>query len=263
MENYETIEIKRENKFATIWLNRPELHNAFNIKMVQELTKAFTELEEESNIRLIILRGRGKSFCSGADLNWMRESAGYSREENYREALQLSECFFRIYSCTRPVITCVHGASTGGANGFVAASDISLCDNDTVFSLSEVKIGLVPSVISPYVIKRLGEFASRELMLTARRIYGAEAAQRGLVNYSYNADELEQELGRLIGQLLEAGPEALAKSKKLIFDVCNDLNVCNAVGKTAGIIADIRVSEEAQEGMSAFIEKRKPRLVTD
>lgn len=263
MTKYETIDIKKEKVVATIWLNRPDIRNAFNGIMIEELTNAFEELGTDSSVRLIILRGRGKAFCAGADLNWMRQAKDDSREVNYRESLKLSECFFKIYTCEKPVITCVHGASTGGANGLVAASDIALCADDTVFSLSEVKIGLVPSVVSPYIIKRIGEFPARELMLTARRIYGIEAARRGLVNQSFPAEEVEQELAMLVKQLIEGGPEALGITKRLIFDVCNNLTIGNSVGKTAGIIADIRTSEEAQEGMSAYLEKRKPKWITE
>ncbi|MGF1586057.1 MAG: enoyl-CoA hydratase-related protein [Bacteroidales bacterium] len=263
MIKYETIDIEKEKVVATIWLNRPDIRNAFNGIMIEELTNAFEELGTDSSVRLIILRGRGKAFCAGADLNWMRQAKDDSREVNYRESLKLSECFFKIYTCEKPVITCVHGASTGGANGLVAASDIALCADDTVFSLSEVKIGLVPSVVSPYIIKRIGEFPARELMLTARRFYGIEAAGRGLVNRSFPAEEVEQELAMLVEQLIEGGPEALGIIKRLIFDVCNNLTICNSVGKTAGIIADIRTSEEAQEGMSAYLEKRKPKWITE
>jgi methylglutaconyl-CoA hydratase len=263
MINYTTIEIEKEKVVATIWLNRPEIRNAFNNIMIEELSNAFEVLGTDKLVRLIILRGRGKAFCAGADLNWMRQAKNDSREENYRESLKLSECFFKIYTCGKPVIACIHGASTGGANGLVAASDIALCANETVFSLSEVKIGLVPSVISPYIIKRIGEFPARELMLTARRIYGKEAERIGLVNRSFPAEELDQELALLVEQLLEGGPEALGITKKLIFDVCNNLTTGNAVEKTAGIIADIRTSEEAQEGMSAYLEKRKPKWIIE
>lgn len=258
MKKYRTIEITTEHAVSTIWLNRPEVRNAFNAEMVRELTSAFEELGNDSSVRIILLRGRGKTFCAGADLNWMREAAGYSRDKNYREALDLSKCFYKIYSCPRPIITIVHGASTGGANGLVAASDIVLSTDDAVFSLSEVKIGLVPAVISPYIIKRIGEFPARELMLTAKRIYGIEASERGLVNYHYPAEKLEDEVKNLVNQLLECGPEALGITRKLIFDVCNRFTLDEAIEKTAAIIADIRASDEGQEGMAAFLEKRKP-----
>ncbi len=258
MQIYHTIEISKEKYVATIWLNRPEVRNAFNSTMISEITGAFDDMLKDNAVRVVIIRGRGKSFCAGADLKWMREAAAYSYNENYREALELSNCFFKIYSYPKPVIAIVHGASTGGANGLVAASDIALSTDDAVFSLSEVKIGLVPAVISHYVIKRIGEFPARELMLTARRIYGREAADLGLVNHSFPEEELDQELKGIIDQILEGGPEALGITKQLIFDVCNNLTINDSIDKTAGIIAKIRVSEEGQEGMTAFLKKRKP-----
>jgi methylglutaconyl-CoA hydratase len=259
MNKYQTIELTADKSVSTIWLNRPEVRNAFNVTMVKELTESFEKLGRDNSVRIIVIRGRGKTFCAGADLNWMLEAVNYSREENYREAMQLSQCFYRIYSCPKPVIALVHGASTGGANGLVAASDIALSADDTVFTLSEVKIGLVPAVISPYIIKRIGEFPARELMLTAKRIHGREAAERGLVNHSYPDEELDQELEQLIEQLLQGGPEALRITKELVFDVSNNLTLSNTIEKTAGIIAEIRASGEGQEGMAAFLEKRKPR----
>jgi len=259
MNKYQTIEITADKSVSTIWLNRPEVRNAFNGLMIREITSAFEDLGKDSAVRIILIRGKGKVFCAGADLNWMREAASYTEPENYRDAMELSKCFHSIYSCPKPVITVVHGAATGGANGFVAVADIALTTDDAVFSLSEVKIGLVPAVISPYIIKRIGEFPARELMLTARRIYGFEAAERGLVNRHLPAEELEEELRIMVDQILEAGPMALEITRKLIYDVCNSYTMEEALEKTAAIIAGIRISEEGREGMAAFLEKRKPR----
>lgn len=261
MERFQTINLSINRSVSTIWLNRPEVRNAFNAEMINELLSALSKVEKDSQVRVIVIRGKGKVFCSGADLNWMRDAVNYSREENFREATLLSKLFGRIYACSKPVITVVHGASTGGANGLVAASDVALSADDAVFSLSEVKSGLVPAVISPYIIKRTGEFSARELMLTARRIYGKEAAERRLVNHSFPAEELDRELGETIDHLLEGGPEALKITKSMIRDVCNNWNFETAVEETAVIIADMRTSEEGQEGMTAFLEKRKPGWV--
>ncbi len=259
MSKYQTIEVTTDKPVSTIWLNRPQVRNAFNLTMISELTEIFEKLGNDNSVRIIVIRGRGKAFCAGADLNWMLEAANYTREKNYSEAMQLSECFYNIYSSPKPVITVVHGASTGGANGLVAASDIALSADDAVFSLSEVKIGLVPAVISPYIIKRLGEFPARELMLTAKRIHGREAEERGLVNHSYPVEELDQELEQLIEELIQGGPEALRKTKELVFDASNNQTMKNMIEKTAEIIAEIRTSGEGREGMAAFLEKRKPR----
>jgi methylglutaconyl-CoA hydratase len=258
MDDYNTIEISRGKNSATIWLNRPDVHNAFNAEMIAELSLAVSKLGNDKSLRLIIIRGRGKSFCAGADLNWLKESVTLTREQNYNEALQLSDCFYRIYSCPKPVITLVHGASTGGANGMVAASDIAICSDDAIFSLSEIKLGLVPSVISPYIIKRIGEFPARELMLTGRRITGREAAERGLVNHSCQVNEVDQALENIAAELAEGGPQALGICKRLIADVSSSLTIEESVAATSGILAEIRISEEGQEGIAAFLEKRKP-----
>ena len=258
-DTYQTIEITRQQGSATLWLNRPGVHNAFNATMISELSRAVSELGSDKSARIVIIRGRGKSFCSGADIKWMKEGAGQTARQNYEEAQMLSDCFRLIYNLPKPVIAVVHGASTGGANGIVAASDIAICSDDAVFSLSEVRIGLVPSVISPWVIRRIGEFRARELMLTAARIYGSEAAAIGLVNRSCQLRELDQVLDDLIGRLLEAGPEALVLCKELIIHVCNIPGNGERDKYTAEMLAGLRVSGEGQEGMAAFLEKRKPR----
>lgn len=175
MKEYTTIQIETEGPLCTVWLNRPDIRNAFNETMISELLDCFTALNDEQSIRVVILRGRGKSFCAGADLNWMRGVAGYSYEQNFEESLNLSKCLYAIYSCEKPTIAMVQGAAMGGANGLLAACDMAFAADDTVFSLSEVKIGIVPACISPYVVKRVGEYGSRELMLTGRRIKGPEA----------------------------------------------------------------------------------------
>jgi methylglutaconyl-CoA hydratase len=259
MNAYNTIEISGGKNNATIWLNRPDVRNAFNAEMIEELTVAVSTLGSDKSLRLLIIRGRGKSFCAGADLNWMKESITHTREQNYDEALKLSDCFYKIYSCPIPVITLVHGASTGGANGLVAASDIAICSDDAIFSLSEIRLGLVPSVIAPYIIKRIGEFPARELMLTGRRITGREAAERGLVNQSCQVNEIDQALENIVAELSECGPRALGICKQLIAEVSSRLTIEESVTATSGILAEIRISEEGQEGMAAFLEKRKPR----
>ena len=261
MNNYTTIKLETGNGIATILLNRPDIRNAFNEVMISELTDAFKTAGSMDNIRVIILKGEGKSFCAGADLNWMRNVSKYSYEENYTESLRLSECFYSIYSSPKPTIAVVHGAAIGGANGLLAACDIAVCDNETVFSLSEVKIGIVPACISPYVIKRVGEYGARELMLTGRRINGQEAERYKLVNKSLPADQVESYIDQMIQMLLTSGPAAITHCKNLIDKVVNHIELAEALTYTAKIIAEIRASEEGQEGMAAFLEKRKPKWV--
>lgn len=256
--NYNTLEIQTANQTATIWLNRPEIHNAFNEVMISELIKAFNEVSALDDVRVVVLRGHGKSFCAGADLNWMRDVAQYSYEQNYKESLQLSDCFFTIYNCPKPTIALVHGAAIGGANGLLSACDMAICDDETVFSLSEVKIGIVPACISPYVIKRVGEYGAKELMLTGKRIKGKEAGHFRLVNKSLPDIELEAYLDELISLLKSSGPKAMTQCKTLIDQVSNKISLHEALSYTAQMIAEIRASEEGQEGMAAFLEKRKP-----
>jgi methylglutaconyl-CoA hydratase len=259
MKEFTTIEFEKQGDLGIVWLNRPEIHNAFNEVMIQEVIDCFTSVNEMDDIRVVILRGRGKSFCAGADLNWMRGVANYSFEQNFIESLNLSKCFFTIYTCKKPTIAVVHGAAIGGANGLLASCDMAIADDDTTFSLSEVKIGVVPACISPYVTKRVGEYGSRELMLTGRRIKGKEAEHFRLVNKSLPATELEEYLQSLIALLRTSGPKAMAHCKNLIFNISNKETLEQALESTARMIAEIRASEEGQEGMAAFLEKRKPK----
>jgi len=257
MKNYQNIEIEILDQVCTVWLNRPEKHNAFNETMLLELTDCYENFDNE-DILCIVLRGRGKSFCAGVDLNWLKDGAKNDFEQNYHESLLLSECFYSIYSCGRPTIALVHGSSVGGANGLLAACDFAFCTDETVFSLSEVKIGIVPACISPYVIKRVGEFEARELMLTGRRINGKEAEAFHLVNKSMPAEILDEKLSETVTLLRTSGPKAMGHCKNLIFNVSNNLTLEEAYDFTAKMIANIKISDEGQEGMTAFLEKRKP-----
>lgn len=261
MKTYSTIALELNDDIATIWLNRPEIRNAFNEVMIRELIECFEEAGKNEEIRVIVLRGKGKSFCSGADLNWMSDVASYSYAENYAESLNLSKCFYTIYTSPKPTVALVHGAAIGGANGLLAACDFAYADDDTVFSLSEVKIGIVPACISPYVVKRCGEFVSRELMLTGMRFGGVEAAQYRLINASMPFDILDKKLDSLVRMLRSSGPKAISHCKNLLFKVSNELDLDQAYDYTAKMIADIRASEEGQEGMAAFLEKRPANWV--
>ena len=261
MKNYQTIEAGIGNRVLTILLNRPEKHNAFNETMLHELTDIFTFVKTADEICCVVMRGNGKSFCAGVDLNWMKDVATNSFEKNYSESLYLAECFYTIYTCPKPTIAVAHGSVLGGANGLVSACDMAYCSDDAVFSLSEVKIGIVPACISPYVIKRIGEYGARELMLTGRRISGKEAERYGLVNRSLPAAEVDAEVEAIISQLRSSGPAAMSHCKTLIDKVSNTLSLQEAIEFTARMIAEIRASEEGQEGMQAFLGKRKPGWV--
>ena len=260
MKSYKTIETGIEKGVLTIRLNRPDVHNAFDETMLQELTDCFQTMDHEQTL-CVVLRGNGRSFCAGVDLNWMKAVSQNSYETNFQESLFLANCFYLIYTCPRPTIAVVHGVALGGANGLLSACDLAFCADDALFSLSEVKIGIVPACISPYVIKRVGEYGSKELMLTGRRINGKEAEGFRLVNKSVPSAELDALLEETIALLRSSGPKAMSHCKELIFQVSNELTLEQAIDYTARMIADIRASDEGQEGMNAFLEKRKPNWI--
>ena len=261
MHNFLTIEFEKQADIGIIWLNRPDIHNAFNEVMIQEIIDCVEAVNEMNDIRVLIIRGRGRSFCAGADLNWMRGVAEYSFEQNFKESLNLSKCFYTVYTCKKPTIAIVHGAAIGGANGLLASCDFAYADDNTTFSLSEVKIGVVPACISPYVTKRVGEYSARELMLTGKRIKGKEAEYFRLVNKSLPADELDAYVMTVIDLLRTSGPKAMTQCKSLIYNICNIETLDEARESTARMIAEFRASEEGQEGMAAFLEKRKPNWI--
>ncbi len=261
MKNFDTIEFEQQNNISTIWLNRPDKHNALNDKMISEIIECFEEINKMKNIRIVILKGRGKSFCAGADLNYMKAIAEFGYEENYKDSLKLAKCFNVIYTCNKPTIAVVHGAAIGGANGLLAACDFVYCDDNTKFAFSEVKLGITPATISLYVTKRIGEFGSRDLMLTGRRFTGKEAEQYRLVNKSLPSEKLDEYVSSIVKALLTSGPDAMASCKTLIYNISNTLSFEEAIDYTARQIAERRASAEGQEGMASFLEKRKPDWV--
>lgn len=254
----ETILYEIEGPVARITLNRPEIHNAFNDTMLKELIEAFKEIRDKKGaIRVVVLTGCGKSFCAGADLHWMKKMIHYSYEENIEDSNRVSECMYRLYSLPQPTICRANGAAIGGGMGLVAACDIVVAQEDAVFSLSEVKLGLVPACISPYVVKRAGESRCREFFLSGERISARKALSAGLVNEVAPMDGLDAAVDRRIEQFLKNGPEALAVCKQLLENVPG-MALDDAKGHTADVIAKLRISDEGQEGMNAFLEKRPP-----
>ena len=261
MKSYQNIEFEFENNIGTVLLNRPEKHNAMNAEMIAEIIDCFFEINNMSEVRIVLLRGRGKSFCAGADLNYMKGIAEFGYDENYHDSLQLAKCFNVIYTCQKPTIAIVQGAAIGGANGLLAACDFVYCTDETKFAFSEVKLGIVPATISPYVVKRIGEYGARDLMLTGRRFLGKEAEYYRLVNKSLPAEELEDQINSTIKVLMSSGPDAIAACKLLLYNISNKINFVNSIDYTANLIAELRASKEGQEGMAAFLEKRKPNWV--
>ena len=258
---YETIEFVDSPAVATVALNRPEVHNAFNDVMIGELLELLGELKNREGLRALVLTGRGRSFCAGADLNWMKRQIAYTYQENIDDAMELAELMYLLYSFPVPTIAKVNGATIGGGTGLVAACDIAIAAERARFSLSEVKIGLVPACISPYVIKRIGEKNAREFFLTGERMTARKAAEIGLVNSWATGEEVDGVVEERVKQLLSSGPHALAVCKELIENV-PQMSIEEAKGYTAKVIADLRIGDEGQEGMKAFFEKRKPAWLT-
>ena len=255
-----TIKYSIKNKVAWVTLNRPEIHNAFNETMIGELLELYKELGDMTNVRVVVITGEGKSFCAGADLNWMGGVIKYSYEQNLDESLQLAELFYTMYSLPKPTIAMVNGAAIGGGAGMVAVNDLVIASDRAKFSFSEVKLGLVPACISPYVIRKVGENRSRELFLSGERMDARKALQFGFVNQVVPEEELKTVVEKQIENLMSSGPSALAICKDLLEKV-PQMSLEQAKKYTAEAIAKLRVSDEGQEGMKAFFEKRKPNWV--
>lgn len=254
---YETIRVERDGPVAKIVLNRPSIRNAFNDTMIQELRDALGSLQGDTGLRVVILTGEGSAFCAGADLHWMRRVVDYTREENYEDSLKLAHLMRELYSFDRPVVGRINGPAIGGGTGLVAVCDIAIAADTAVFSFSEVKIGLVPAAISPYVLKRVGERYGREYFLTGKRLSAQEALASGLVNRVVSPENLDTEVASYVDSLITSGPRALATCKRMVRMVA-DMPLEEAGPATAEMITDLRMSEEGQEGMRAFLERRKP-----
>ena len=255
--DYQTIKVERADQVTRVTLNRPEIRNAFNDVMIRELRAAFAAIAADQTARVVVLTGAGKAFCAGADLHWMRKVVDYTYEQNYADSLELARLMREIYDCPRPVVGRINGPAIGGGTGLVAVCDIPVASDDAVLSFSEVKIGLVPACISPYVLKRVGERYGREYFLTGERLTAKKALECGLVNRAVPAAELDAAVDELVGQLVSSGPAALATCKRMVREV-GDMDLDAAGPATAEMIARLRMSEEGQEGMSAFLQRRKP-----
>jgi methylglutaconyl-CoA hydratase len=245
---------------ATLTLNRPEKHNAFDDAIIAELTARLIKVNNDKKVRIVVLTGAGKSFSAGADINWMRASAQFDEAHNIEDALKLAELMDTLNSLRKPSIARVNGATFGGGVGLVACCDIAIASSAAKFSLSEVRLGLVPSVISPYVIAAIGARNARRYFMTADLIGANQAREIGLVHELAPPEQLDAAVEKEIGLLLKGGPRALAAAKELIAAqvILSTSARRNLHNKTANIIAQLRVSEEGQEGLSAFLEKRNP-----
>jgi methylglutaconyl-CoA hydratase len=256
--DYTTISLEQdEDGVATITLARPELHNAFNETLIDELSRCITGLGTDDNVRLIILTGDGKSFCAGADINWMKSMVEYSHEENLRDSQALADMFKIIDECPKPVVGKINGAAFGGGVGLVAVCDVAVAADNTRFSFSEVKLGIVPSVISPYVIPRIGPGHARKLFITGERFDAETAHQIGLVHRVVFPEELDSAVAEVVGFLMENGPTAMHEVKLLVAK-WQEMDKDQFRKYTVDKIAELRTSPEGKDGLTAFLEKRKP-----
>ena len=243
---------------ATLTLNRAEKHNAFDDRMIADLLRALDKIEKDNSIRILVLRAAGKSFCAGADLDWMRRMADYDFDQNLADARQLAQLMYRLNRLNKPVIARVQGSSFGGGIGLIACCDIAIASADAIFSLSEVRLGLIPSVISPYVIAAIGSRAARRYFLSGEQFDAGRALQLGLVHEVVEPESLDVSLEQCIDVLLKSGPSAQAAAKELIQQVQGRAIDESLIEETARRIAEVRASDEAREGLNAFLEKRKP-----
>jgi methylglutaconyl-CoA hydratase len=255
---YGTIEIQAEHGVAVLWLNRPEVRNAFNEVMIAELASAFAELDADPAVRAVVLAGHGKVFCAGADLNWMKRMGEMDFEENRKDALAFGAMLNRLHTLKKPTIARVHGAAFAGGMGLIAACDMAAASVDTEFAVSEVRLGLTPATISPYVIAAMGERSARRYFLTAERFSAAEAYRIGFIQEIAQPDELDGAVNAILGEIVQGAPGAHAVTKELIRAVSNRPLDSALLQDMATRIATARASEEGKEGVRSFLAKRAP-----
>ncbi|GAB4327051.1 MAG: enoyl-CoA hydratase/isomerase family protein [Candidatus Zixiibacteriota bacterium] len=258
MSDYQTIRVEQDGFVRRITLARPDVRNAFNEQVIDELTRAFTSVDEE--VRVVVLAGDGKTFSAGADINWMKKSASYTEAENARDASAMRAMFVAIDECRCPVIVRVHGAALGGGVGLVAAGDIVVAADDTKFGFTEVRLGIVPAVISPFALRKIGVTSARRYFITGEIFKAEEARHIGLIHEIAPADQLDAKIESLVQAILQVGPRAAATAKELIRQVTH-LGLDNAAEYTVSTIAKVRTSSEGQEGLGAFLEKRQPNWI--
>ena len=255
---YETLDIERAGKVATIWMNRPAVLNAFDEQLIAELSDACKELDADTSVRIVILGGRGKHFSAGADLNWMKRASQFTHEQNVDDARKFAGMLRTLAEMSKPTIARVQGAALGGGTGLTAACDMAIASSDAVFATSEVKFGIIPSAISPYVLRAIGPRHALRYFQSAERISAARALEIGLVGEVVGLDELDASIGKLVDTLLQGGPLAQKAAKDLIAAV-NGKNIDQSISEeTAQRIARQRATDEAKDGIAAFLDKRPP-----
>lgn len=247
---YKTLHINIEGKIATVALNRPKVRNAMDSIMLQEITDVFRVLDKNPQVRIIILSGNGQSFCAGADLLNIKNAGLLNRDENVNEGKKLEEMYLAVDGCSKAVVGKIHGHAFGGGFGLCTVCDIVVADENTIFSLSEILIGIIPGVIGPFTVKKIGHSHFRSLGISGKRFDGKYAEKIGLIHYSVKEDELDETINSILKQLIKASPKAIIKFK----EYCRNMDEINS----AEVLADLRASDEGQEGLSAFLENRLP-----
>lgn len=258
MTIYRHLETEQHGAVRWLWLNRPDVRNAFNDALIAELSQAFADVEASAETRIVVMAARGPVFSAGADLAYMRAMAGYSHAENHADALKVARMFHAVHCCSRPVIARVQGDAYGGGVGLAAACDIVIAARTANFSLSEVRLGIVAATISPHLVRALGPRQAARYMLTGEKLDAAKARELGLVHEAVDIDELDTQVDRQVRLLLAASPAALAATKRLLADVVEAPRDDVLLAATAKCIADARVSPDGREGIAAFLEKRAP-----
>lgn len=254
----DVVQIERRGAAAWLWLNRPELRNALNGEMQDLLLEAFKKIESEKNIRVLVVAGRGQAFCAGGDLSRMEQAAKATKAKSKLEASRFAKLLYRMHTYPKPLIARVHGPAFAGGMGLVAACDLVVAAEEAEFCLPEVRIGLVPAMISPYIVRAMGEQQARRYVLTGERLAAREALRIGFVHECVAAAELDARVEKFAAQLAQAGPQALARSKKLLAKVAQAAISPGLAAHTAGVLAEVRAGAEAREGIRSFLEKRKP-----
>lgn len=253
----ELVKVNTDDGVLTITLNRPEVHNAFNDEVIEKVTSIFDELEREGQTRLVVITGEGKSFCAGADLNWMKSMISYSKEENIEDSKKLADMFRKINDCRVPVIAKVNGHALGGGMGLLAVCDYVVAKEGGKFGFTETNLGLIPAVISPFCIQKIGVSQARALFISGEKFDANKAREINLVHQVYTEDEFEEKASETIKMFKELPPKAIQQAKNLVNQVVTLPD--NEVGEfTCLAIANQRISAEGQEGMNALLEKRKP-----
>jgi methylglutaconyl-CoA hydratase len=258
---YTALLIETRNGVALVTLNRPEVHNAFDETLIAELTRALRAVEADGSVRAVVLLGAGASFCAGADLNWMRRMADFSKAQNLADARELSTMLSTLVNLEKPTIARVHGPAFGGGVGLVACCDIAVAAHDATFALSEARLGLIPAAISPYVVEAIGARAARRFFLTAERFTAAEAYRLGLVHELVPPGDIDVRINEILGFLVTAGPRAQVEGKALVRAVAHRPIDAAVIADTARRIARVRASPEGREGVAAFLGKRRAAWV--